>query len=367
MKQFTVEQKELNAALNFCMKAIKPKGALPSYSMIAMRISEDNIQMKAINYMLGLYTSCPVIKGEKFDVAINGQELSHLVGMLHGTLTLTFDILNSRVQIVAPTGKYTLFAEEPKDYPIQDTRGSKQILVCNKEELLDAINSVSPFARPDDIRPALSTVLIDVNDKTTVVGASTVAASKVTLNYTGETHKLMLYHETISALSSISGSDIKISTIDGLFIFEGQNRKAVQIRPTDTYPEYERLFMLPDSTSVNISVSALTASIQRLLSVASAQSRLIRITFETNRVILVGDDADLGRSGEERILAEGEANVTVLVNGNFMLSLLKSRKSSILAFNIIAYNMPIIITGDDNITSLLMPFVDATTYQQSNH
>jgi len=362
MKTFIIDQKDLNQAITTCMKAVRPKGSLPAYSMLVFKLHQGTLYVKGVNFSLGIYSKAPLISGDDFMVAINGVEISRLVGSLYGNITFEFDVLLKKMSITAKTGKYTLFAEDPIDYPIQDMKSQVLIGSIHRDILVEAVSTVESFAKEDDLRPVLGHVLLEISPESVAsVGANHGGISVYSSgNPAYSPEQVLLSRDAVSALSILAWGDIKVSQTPECYIFSDGANTIAQKKPEYKYPEYEKL--LPPTghgTIVNISKDDLVGSTIRLMGVTSHVSRLLLFNFKSGELEITADDADFGRSGVESIKCDCSVDMQIMINGNMLLNLLKSRKSSTLAMDLIAHNAPIKFTGDDNIVSVLMPFVIA--------
>lgn len=361
MAKFKIQQETLVKGVSLCVKAVDTKPIIPAHGRLVFRIKDGLMRIKGLSHAVGIYSPPIEVDGDDMDFAVEAFEFHRLINSLSGELNCTFVSNKSSIKIKTKTGNYTLFAEEPVNYPVQDIRGATNTCRIDSAVLTDAIKCASEVVQPDALRPVLGHVCLDLSSEgSLVVGVAyhgMALKSNVECEITSE-NQVLIPLGVCHILKSVANGDVNISENNSFVIYDsGNGSRVVQNKTVDPYPEYKKLIPdVNDAVSVEIDKSVLEGAIYRLISVA-AQGLVVLDFKSSGHLLIKGDDINNGRDGLEAVECQCKDDIYVTVNGNLLLNLLKSRKSSILHFNIISQKKPLVITGDDNIISLLMPFL----------
>jgi DNA polymerase III sliding clamp (beta) subunit (PCNA family) len=360
MGKFKIQQENLIKGLSLCVKAIKPKSIIPAHGRFVFRIKDGLMRIKGLSHAIGIYSYPIEVEGDDMDFAVEAIEFYRLINSLSGELNCLFTSDKSSFKIKTKTGNYTLFAEEPLHYPIQDIRGATNVCKISSLELTEAIKCASEVVQPDTLRPIIENVCLDLKPEGSLMVGAAHHGMAIKSDIECEIldgSQVLIPLEVCHILKVVANGDLNISENNSYVIYDnGNGSRVVQNKTVGPYPEYKKLIPdTKDAVKVDIDKSVLEGAIYRLISIA-AQGLVVLEFKSSGHLLIKGNDIDHGRDGLETVECKCSDNIHVIVNGNLLLNLLKSRKSSILHFNVINEKRPLVITGDDNIISLLMPF-----------
>ena len=354
-----VNQQDFLKALSFAGRALKGKSSIPAFGMFAISVKNNVAHIRVVNDELGIYTQCPIIDGDEVKIAVMGTDLLRVIKPLYGEITLDIDQSNQRVTIKSKTGKYKLPLENYDDMPDQDIKGADPLFSTTAEELNSALSVCEKVVSPDELRPVMGTVNINVeNGKRHVVGTDSHQLNLVQ-NFNADVSEETNVLVTLSAAQALKGlqDQIDVKRKNNFIIYDNGKQKVVQTQIVGNYPKYENVIPQDNKITVTFEKDDLIGAISRIMTVVNSTTHLVALNISEGQINITGQDIDFGRSGEESIACESNGNIEIGFNAVLLSNILKTRKSETLTFQLSNPSRAGLIYGDDDVLSLLMPLM----------
>ena len=361
MKNFTISKDALLSVTDFCAKGISSKPLIPAYGSLVVKIKNGTLYMKGYNYKFGLYDSTHITHGDDMDFAAVGHDFARIVRSMNGDIDFTFSAMNKTLTIKSGSSKYEIFAEEPIGYPFQDTVTAETVLTVDSAYLVGAIQTTAPSIKPDLLRPQMESMYIHrKDDAIKAAGVSMTALSvdgRIEGVSTSEVLDIQIMPYIFSAINGLSG-EVVIKQNDKFSVFSDDNgRKVVQTKSAGVFPNYEAVIPTSYEYKMTVDRESMMESLNRIALVTNNQNYLIKLIFNGNILTITGEDMELGKRGEEVLEIDGDGEISIMVNGKQLQELINSRKIAKFDILLTTSNKPFVIEGEDNIISVLMPFV----------
>ena len=359
-KEFKIKHSDLKSALNFCYKAIKSKPLVPAMGDFVLKLMNGTtLGVRALNDEIGAYIRVPAEADSDFEFAVNATQLLSLVNSSSGDIKFSYSEEDGKVTVKPSRGKYDLFAQSPKDHPTQDISNESPVGKFDAIDFLHGVSATSPFAENDEHQPWKGFVCLDASKDSSGI----VATDGWSLSYRDEVKsdvssnvQILISKTAADLITSMSGlKTVNVSTTGKFTVYRGGKEIIVQLNSVHKYPNYKGLFP-KHSSHVSVSRSEFIEDLGRIINVAPETDHSVKIEFSTEDGLSIkAHDYDFGKQGVEVIECSPTTNGSVVINSKLMLNALRPRKSDDLLIYYMDEKSPLMIKGDDKITTLVMP------------
>lgn len=284
---------------------------------------------------------------------------------------LTFDINtdNFGIEISSGYGKYKLNGHNPEDFPkipeIEDANDFK----VDGSILYSGINKTLFATGNDDLRPAMSGVLMQVaNDSLTMVATDSHRLVRYRrLDVKSETEaSFILPKKPLNLLKHLLGyaqSEVQISfnAKNASFIFD--NFSLICRLIDGKYPNYEAVIPKENPFTLSMQRDDLMNSIRRVAIFSSKSTNQVKLNIQGSELQLTAEDLDFSNSDSERLTCnyEGE-DLEIAFNSKFISEMLGNLDSERINLKMSASNRAGILLPetetpdkDEDLLMLVMP------------
>lgn len=359
-KKFKIKHSDLKKALSFCVKAISSKPVTPAFKDFVFKIIGGNtLGVRSMNSEVGAYIRVPAESDEDFGFAVDATELFPLINSSRGEIEFTYSESEQRVLIKPQKGEYQLYAQTTIDHPTQDIGKEELIGTFDSMDFLHAISITKPIAQYDELQPWKGFVCLNTSGDMAEMVATDAWVLSLRENIKGTIEKKgeVLISPVAAELIKFMGSSksISVSTTGKYTVYRGKSEIIVQLNTTAKYPNYKGLF--PNSSNqVAIYREELIEDLTRISTVSGTEHHSVDVIFKANECIeFRASDRTFGKDGIEIVEIKPTFSGQLSVNSRLFLNLLKSRQSDELVIHFISHKTPLVIKGNDNISSLIMP------------
>lgn len=353
--QIQIEHKNLSNALSFTGKILKSKNTIPAFGMFALATTENTLHVRVVTDEMGVYTQCSAKCNAGIKMAVMGSDFLKLIKSLYGTLTLTVD---KKLNVKTSTGKYSLALENYDDMPTQDIKNAESLFSIDANELSAILNIAASHVSQDDLRPIMQVIHINTAKKEVVAtDASELIIQHAPITDVVREQDINISTATQRAISGLQ-DNITIKKANNLLVFDNGKNKIVQRTIEGQYPNYSAVIPQDNSIKVIVARDALINALKRLRNVSNSASWLVVLDIKDSLIKMRSEDIDFSKAGEETIPATVEGgDIKIGFNIDKLINLLKSRYSDKLILEFSKPSRAMVCSGDDNITSILMPLM----------
>ncbi len=366
---FEVSSGELLKKLQIAVGAIGSNPVIPILEDFLFELSQDRLTISATNLEVTIISSLNVSGSKDGSVAVPAKILMDTLKALPDH-PIKFDVNpdNLGIKLVSAYGEYKLTGDNPSDFPETPVEENVNKINLSKELLVKAINNTLFASSTDELRLAMTGVLMHL-DFNKVVFVSTDA------------HKLVKY--TINGLSSDMTESIIIPK-KGLNVFRTAmsnseedtadisfNSKNVFFRSGDTlvisrlidakYPDYDAVIPSNNDKRISINRSDFQSSLKRLVIYSNKTTNQVVFNISDDSLTISAQDLDFSNEATEQISCDYKGDpMSIGFNAKFLVEMLGVLDSDEVIIELSAPNkagivLPVVDSDEDNLLMLLMP------------
>lgn len=345
---------------------------VPILENFLFRIEDGNLTVTASDLQTTMTTQIPVEASENGSIAIPAKLLLDTLRSLpEQPVTVNIDTDTFGTEILTDNGRYKLSGENPIDFPKLPTVNKNMSVEMTSDVLLSAINNTVFATSTDDLRPAMTGVLLQIND----TNATFVAT---------DGHRLIRYRRTdLSAPASTSTIiprkalqllkaslpenvpvTAEFSQSNASFTFGGSGRPTTQLicRLIDErFPDYENAIPTNNPNVMTIGRTDLLNSLKRIMIYANRTTHQIRLSLKTNSLTISAEDLDYSNEANEKLLCDYDGEpMEIGFNAKLMSEVLSNLGAKMISLEMSAPNRAgLLIPADkeenEDILMLVMP------------
>lgn len=360
--KFTISSNDLKNALSNVVGAISNNPILPVLEDFLFMVSDNKLTITATDLEIYTSVSLPIETVQKEGtVAIPAKLLTETVKMLpNQPITIEADENNS-ITITSAFGEYELAGEPDADFPKVPTIVDCESFSIEATTLLDVINKTLFATSNDELRPAMTGVLFDLNQSGTsnIVATDAHKLVKYPLDLSVETNaKVIIPKRALQILKNVLSVDNVGVSFNETNVFFTVGSTLLVSRLIDArYPDYNSVFPTTDKELIG-NRSDILRSVKRLHNYTNKTTNRLVLELEAGNLTMNAHDTDFNNKAKETIpvFYEGE-DMKIGFNAKFLIDSLNALNSEDVKISLLAANRPAVITesegGEESI--LIMP------------
>lgn len=380
-KTFTVQQSTLNKALQTCSKALSENKNQPQCANFLLQVNKSKLKITACDMMLIISTDIAIESTGKFEICIPGNDLLSYISKSNNE-PLVFEIETH----IVPASVETII--HPISLKPQDIHTAEQVSysawvksstnTANKakfnaesgdnfpqiqnidpvpfqipaEDLLELFYKTLYCCSEDDLWPKLTGLLVVIHGKkitATATNTHILATFNADIN-TPESATVIIPRQTLQKIQALNmAGDIDVCISKDVIDFNWSGVKSSARLIDGKYPDY--MAVLPTGNDIDFLTSrtGLINAISRIITFSDMQKQLI-LNISAESIELLAQNIDYNKQASETVtgVLNGDP-ITIAVNGNFLLSVLKTMTDDNVWLSLNAPNRPILITAEKHI------------------
>lgn len=262
-------------------------------------------------------------------------------------------------------GAFDIPTMDPAQFPKLDTNGNNKLLHLPLNMLYDGIKQTIDCALPNDLRPVMSGVYMDVSEgRITFVAtnAQKLAMQEFELDtqiISGSIIPNVACKLILNILADVSNDAIIQLNIGAKnIIFNAEGYEFIYRLIDGNYPDYRRV--VPQNyLNIHLSTKDLISALKRVGVFSNEKSNEIIIEILENQFDISTKDIDFSTSASETMSVISDFNLRIGFNYSLLLSLLNTVSSENIELWFSEPQRPIVMKplADEKTTLLLMPLV----------
>ncbi|ARK08997.1 DNA polymerase III subunit beta [Fibrella sp. ES10-3-2-2] len=339
---------------------------VPILENFLFRIHDQVLTITASDLQTTMITQLPVDTSDSGAIAVPAKLLLDTLRSLPEQ-PITVKVSDTwSVTIMTDNGKFKLSGENPVDFPKIPEVANDQAFTLESDALLRAIGYTAFATSTDDLRPAMTGVLVQLG-----TGATFVAT-------TG--HILVRYRQTITVEGLKSASIIlprkpvamlKTSLPEGVpvQVVLSKANASFSFGPTklicrlidERFPDYENAIPTDNSNVLTIGRADLLNSLKRIMIYANRTTHQIRLSVKANSLAISAEDLDYSNEADEKLLCEYDGDeMDIGFNAKILSDALSHMDAKIVRLEMSAPNkaalvFPVDEEEGESILMLVMP------------
>jgi DNA polymerase-3 subunit beta len=366
--RFIVSTSTLLKQLQSISGASSSSTVLPILENFLFEIKDNVLTISATDLQTSMVTSLPIEAKEDGRIAMPSKILIETLKTLPDQpVAFSVDTTTMAVEISAGDGKYKLSGENADDFPKIPVVENASTVSIPASVLAEAINKTIFAVSNDELRPAMSGVLVQLGSESTTF-VSTDAHKLVRYRRTDiqseRNTSFILPKKALSLLkSSLPSEDILVSVeynnTNAFFSFGSIHLICRLV--DERYPDYEAVIPQVNPNRLTIDRHTFLNSLRRVAIFANKTTHQVRLKITGNNLHISSEDLDFSNEAHERLACQYEGDdLEIGFNAKFLVEMLNNLASPEVTIQMSTPNragllIPAIADDHEEILMLVMP------------
>ena len=328
--KFSVNQQDLQQALNYCQGVIEKRSTLPILS----------------NILLDLKTSKLTITATDLDLIFIHQ-INNIEVMAEGKTTTTSSIMydivrkfssgkkinltltdSSKLHLESEKSIFNLNCISPSEFPLTDEDFNQNEFLIKSKQLLKLLNKCKFSISNDETRHYLSGIYLhqtEVEDKNYLTAVATdshrMSISKVRLDQKIDFEPIILPKKTIFQLCTLLDNydgDVKISNVKSKIKFELNNSILISKLIDGKFPNYVQVIPKENQKKLQVDLKSFLDSVDRVASVSLDKKDGVKFSLEKDILNLSVNNTNSG-DGKESLNVKFDHDMDISFNSRYLI------------------------------------------------
>ncbi len=366
--KFTVSSSSLLKQLVGINGVIASNPIIPILENFLFEIKGDTLSITASDLQTSMITELNVDTQTDGNIAIPARILlDTLKNLPEQPVTFTIDPDTYSIEISSENGRYKLAGENAIDFPkIPEVTGVSSVELPS-DIILRAVTNTIFATSTDELRPAMTGVLFQLNDANSTFVASDghrlirYRRQDVT---SGTGTSIIIPRKALNLLKATLPSEstaVKMTFNQSNAFFSFNNIRMICRLIDERFPDYENAIPLNNPNVLTIERLELLNSLKRISIYANKTTHQVRLKISGNSLQISAEDLDFSNEANESLACEYEGEpIEIGFNAKFLIEMLNNLDSNIITIELSAPNRAGIIlpkkkdTSED-ILMLVMP------------
>ncbi|APU95132.1 MULTISPECIES: DNA polymerase III subunit beta [Sphingobacterium] len=341
---------------------------LPILENFLFEIKDNNLTISATDLQTSMVTSLQIEAKEEGRVAMPSKILIETLKTLPDQpVAFSVDMNTLAIEISAGDGKYKLSGENADDFPKIPSIDNGSVIQMPAPILSEAISKTIFAVSNDELRPAMSGVLVQLAEKN-VTFVSTDAHKLVRYSRTDigaeKPASLILPKKALSLLkSSLPSDDITVSIeynqTNAFFSFGNINLICRLI--DERYPDYAAVIPQVNPNKLTVDRLLFLNTLRRVVIFANKTTHQVRLKISGSELHISAEDLDFSNEAHERLSCQFEGDdMEIGFNAKFLVEMLNNLESEEVVLEMSTPNragllIPAVSEDHEDILMLVMP------------
>lgn len=365
--KFTVNSNELQRMLNKISGVIPSKSTLPILENFLLTLSKNSLHAIATDLEISMSATVDVRGTEEGSLAVPARRVMDTIRALPDTqIVFIGDQASNKVKMVTESGEYNLVGEASKDFPATPEFKAENEIPMDGGLLAGLINRTIFSVSTDELRPAMTGVLLQLREKE-VVAVATDGHRLVRVNYAGigvakSGKDIIIPAKALVLVAKMIEDDTCTVSVSGTHVrFSFKNVTLTSRLIGENYPNYETVIPLDNEKRLTVNRHTLLAGVRRVSLYSNSATHQIRFSMRKNELKLAAEDVDFGGEAKERINCIYDAeDLEIGFNAHYVVDILGHIESDDVVFKFSSAVRAAIVTPavekeNEDVLMLVMP------------
>ncbi len=365
--KFTISSGELQKALTKVNGVVPSKSTLPILENILLSLSKNTLRLVATDLEVSMSATLEVKGAEDGTIAVPARRVMDTIRALPDVqVVFHADQTSNKIKMITESGEYNLVGESSEEFPAIPQFKAEDELKLEGKMLSGLINRTIFSVSTDELRPAMTGVLLQLNNET-LRAVATDGHRLVRINYSGLKQSKLKKDIIVPAKAlnlvarSVEEGDNKIAVDSSHIQFALGNTTLTSRLIEENYPNYESVIPLDNDKKLTVNREMLLASVRRVSLYSSTTTHQVRFSLKKNELKIAAEDVDFGGEAREKIPCHFEADeLEIGFNSTYVVDILSHIESEEVAFKFSSAVRAAIITPasgreNEDVLMLVMP------------
>lgn len=366
--RFIVSTSVLLKQLQAISGASSSSTVLPILENFLFEIKDNMLTISATDLQTSMVTSLPIEAKEEGRVAMPSKILIDTLKTLPDQpVAFSVDTKTLAIEISAGDGKYKLSGENADDFPKIPVVDNVSTVKLASSILSEAINKTIFAVSNDELRPAMSGVLVQLNEQN-ITFVSTDAHKLVRYRRTDvgaeKSTSIILPKKALTLLKSSLPSDdtsvsIEYNNTNAFFHFGNINLICRLV--DERYPDYEAVIPQVNPNKLTVDRSLFLNILRRVVIFANKTTHQVRLKINGSELHISAEDLDFSNEAHERLSCQFEGDdMEIGFNAKFLVEMLNNLNCEEVVLEMSSPNragllVPAVKADNEEILMLVMP------------
>ena len=315
--KFSTSKTELQQALQKLSKATPTRSTLPILGCVLIDAGDEKTILKTTDLEISIQVEIPTSLEKTGSAAIPLKTLLEVTNELPEVrVTIEVDDKN-KATITTDLGEYDLMAKQPEEFPKTPEQKSPAVIKIPGKTLKQIINSTSFAISRDELKPALTGVLLQISSESTTAvstdGHRLVKQTRGDFRSTDSINDFIVPKKFLGYLSSHLG-DIDVELLlaeDHLAARVGADLVITRIID-ETFPNYESVIPKENNKKLVVDKKVLLGAIKRVSIFSNKSTHQVALSLSSEECKITTEDPEKSSKANEKISAQYEGDPIVI-------------------------------------------------------
>ncbi len=328
--RFSVNQQELQQALNFCQGVIEKRSTLPILSNILLDAQKSNLTITATDLdLIFIHQLNNVEVLEEGQTTTRSSLMYDIVRKFSAGKKINLTLNDkSKLHLESEKSVFNLNCISSSEFPLTEENFNQNEFMVKSKQLLKLLNKCKFSISNDETRHYLSGIYFhqtEVEDKNYLTAVATdshrMSISKIRLEQKIEFEPIILPKKTIFQLCSLLDSydgEVKISNIKSKIKFELSNSILISKLIDGKFPNYIQVIPKNNQKKLEIDLKLFLDSVDRVASVSLDKKDGVKFDLKKNILDLSVNNTNSG-DGKENLAVKFDHDLEISFNSRYLI------------------------------------------------
>lgn len=365
--KFSISRSNFLAALQKVIGVIPNRSTLHILTNLLIYTEDGKLKLMGTDLELTMISATDANIEVEGGIAVPAKILSDILKELPED-NLVFEVDEShRVLLTSKLGQYKISGESQNEFPPAPAIDGANELDFPNHEIKRMIEKTTFATSLDELRPALTGVLLQLGSSETKMvatdGHRLVKIVNKKVLYTNGEAQIILPTKALNYLQKNLNEEgnVHLTFNASHALFKHDNIMVFTKIIAEDYPDFERALPVNNEKELFINTNEFISSVKRISLFASPMTNQIRVALSSNQLVMSAEDMDVGGSASETLSCNyADDEMEVGYNSIYLLDVLRHVDSNEIK---LLLNTP--LTGsiilpveqeeDEELTMLVMP------------
>tara|TARA_Y100001936_G_scaffold252634_1_gene313179 strand:+ start:738 stop:1850 length:1113 start_codon:yes stop_codon:yes gene_type:complete len=328
--KFSVNQRDLQNALNYCQGVIEKRSTLPILSNVLLEAKNENLKITATDLDLIFIQNIKNIEIEDEGQTTTSCSIMYdIVRKFNNEKKINFNLMSeNKINLESDKSSFNLNCLKASEFPITEANFNENEFILNSKKLLKLLNKCKFSVSNDETRHYLSGIFFHVTDnegKKFLTAAATdshrMAISKTLLSNDINFEPIILPKKTIFQLCALLDhydGDVKISNLRSKIKFEFNNIILMSKIIDGKFPNYFQVIPKDNQKKLEIDLKPFLTSVDRVASVSLDKKDGLKMNLVNDNLNLSVNNSNSG-DGKESLSVKFDHELDISFNPRYLI------------------------------------------------
>tara|TARA_Y100001936_G_C15970931_1_gene611094 strand:+ start:53 stop:1165 length:1113 start_codon:yes stop_codon:yes gene_type:complete len=328
--KFSVNQHDLQQALNYCQGIIEKRSTLPILSNILLDVSSSGLTITATDLdLIFVHRIKNVEVLEEGKTTTSSSIMYDIIRKFSSGKKINLNLNDtSKLNLESEKSVFNLNCISAAEFPVTDENFNENEFSIKSKQLLKLLNKCKFSISSDETRHYLSGIyfhMTEIEDKNYLTAAATdshrMSISKIRLDKKIIFDPIILPKKTIFQLCSLLDDydgDVKISNLKSKIKFELSDSILISKLIDGKFPNYIQVIPKNNQKKLDLSLRSFLDSVDRVASVSLDKKDGVKFNLKKNILDLSVNNTNSG-DGKESLTVKFDHELEISFNSRYLI------------------------------------------------